>query len=439
MSLPDTVSNSESPMVSPLPLNDALSILVYRSDLRGVHQSGLKKDDAFGSRNIFRFRKRVRVAAAPFGLRENVLYAPESPRAGGLNKTEFVRVNKENNKNIVKKGDAFEISFVGMSVKPHDGYAGNSNELLMYSLTANPEAGKGEENRASEVTDSVVSKDSDQSDAKPPTSNALIRSNTSPTGVVPSSRDLVYVHFDPVVEGHDNGNKPDTFVSIPAGKTLYRRFKEGDAAGCAPSTRARFSIMEIDKVSDVQARSVAGIDQVGSFVSTTAVAVPYLELLTRAFAVASTMGRRGLRRYAKPDHVLSSDYKFMLANSDNDNEDQPTYADYLQYGYYFFLSKPVEAQLYAQTGSSSQRVPLFLKREDALKGRERQYFPLTGVSYLVMKVSKGCYPDPHALDLKNVQTDHRARLENITSMSNAIELLSAMRSGKRGNATKGLA
>lgn len=367
-----------------------------------------------------------------------------------------MRVNKEKKKDsIVQKGDAFEISFVGMSVSPQDGFAGNDNELLMYSLTADPEATKLRERRASTSTEtwsalqeedapstikSLPKSESEHSVGKPPEPNALVRTATSPTGVVPSSKDLVYVHFDPVVEGHDDGNEPDTFVSIPAGKTLYRRFDKGDADGCASSTRVRFSIMEIDKVSDVQARSVAGIDQVGSFVSTTAVAVPYLELLTRAFAVASTMGKRGLKKYAKPDHVLSSDYKFLLADKkEKDAECQPTYGDYLQYGYYFFLAEPVEAQVYAQTGSSSQRVPLFLKREDTLKGREKKHFPLTEVSYLVMKVSKGCSRDPHAVDRKSVQQEHRKRLENITSMSNAIELLALMNSKKHRKVGKGMA
>lgn len=67
-----------------------------------------------------------------------------------------------------------------------------------------------------------------------------------------------------------------------------------------------------------------------------------------------------------------------------------------QYGYYFFLSSTVDAKLYAQIGASSQNVQLLLKRQGyraklALPN-EVEYFPLSGVSYVVVKVTRGCSP-----------------------------------------------
>lgn len=62
-----------------------------------------------------------------------------------------------------------------------------------------------------------------------------------------------------------------------------------------------------------------------------------------------------------------------------------------QYGYYFFLRDDIDAQLYAQTEASAQAVPLLLRRDPydrrmAARG-EKELFPLTGVPYVVVRVS----------------------------------------------------
>lgn len=62
-----------------------------------------------------------------------------------------------------------------------------------------------------------------------------------------------------------------------------------------------------------------------------------------------------------------------------------------QYGYYFFLRDAVDAQLYAQTEASEQAVRLLLRRAGytwrmAHRG-EKEFFPLTGVSYVVVRVA----------------------------------------------------
>lgn len=51
----------------------------------------------------------------------------------------------------------------------------------------------------------------------------------------------------------------------------------------------------------------------------------------------------------------------------------------------------MDAQLYAQTNASAQTVPLLLRRMDPASvlsaKNQREFFPLTGVSYVVIRVS----------------------------------------------------
>lgn len=101
-----------------------------------------------------------------------------------------------------------------------------------------------------------------------------------------------------------------------------------------------------------------------------------------------------------------------------------------QYGYYFFLSRPVDARLYTEVNSSDLNVPLLLKqnREPShrLGRNERDYFALTGRSYVVMKVTRGCRPQDESR-LTQDRENHRQRLENILHMSKAIEMLAGMK------------
>ena len=84
-----------------------------------------------------------------------------------------------------------------------------------------------------------------------------------------------------------------------------------------------------------------------------------------------------------------------------------------QYGYYFFLSGNVDAKLYAQTGASSQNVQLLLRRFKYNKRHalpnEKEFFPLTGMSYAVVKVTRGCSPY-NVKERSEMFERHRARL-----------------------------
>lgn len=415
---------------------------------------------------------------------------------------------QKHSNSIVRRGDNFDIHFVGFSSTPKDSGAWADNEILMYSLSEGAEPNdlstdspKRQLMQNSDLAEmqlltkahtakyqqtglsSLVSHQSEPDMRGSPPSPSLYAGLSVPPGMLPSPMDSVVIHYDPVIDGRDEGSDPDTYVPINAGKTLYLRHEDTTSKTSPQSVRVRFTIMEIDKVTDLQAKSVANLDQVGNYVSTASFAVPYVDLLGKAFTLASFFGKSGLRNYSKPDHVLSRDYCFMLAenvdHSDNggsertDTEHQ-RFGDYLQvscsctlllswlisfphsivltlfacycslilivlhvqYGYYFFLDKPVEARLYAQIGSSSQRVPLFLKRTDDVSERERTHFPLTGISYLVMRVSRGYTMDTSVSYLKRMREGHRARLENILQVSNAMEILSVIE-GKRRLSTRG--
>lgn len=72
-------------------------------------------------------------------------------------------------------------------------------------------------------------------------------------------------------------------------------------------------------------------------------------------------------------------------------------------------------QLYAQTGSSSENMMLMMRRMEFGRNRrvnEKEFIPLTGVSYVVMKVSRGYYAG--ADEVKNsVLKKHTERLSRL--------------------------
>lgn len=114
---------------------------------------------------------------------------------------------------------------------------------------------------------------------------------------------------------------------------------------------------------------------------------------------------------------------------------------FLRYGYYFFLSKPVDAKLYAQTDASSLNVQLLLKRvaparrkrsssssnAHGARGRhEKEFFPLSGVAYVVVRVSPGVTRHQRERT-RAMAMENRARLEHILHVSNTLEMLAGMK------------
>lgn len=351
--------------------------------------------------------KRVLVEGTPLGTKDAVFFAPDNCLSDSQDSrgtpTSFVNIDPRQSPHTVYRGDAFEITFLGMSVSSHGVFTSDENELLLYSLTRGSDilapgaealatspastmtmSGQG---TASSLEAAIDSQDLNSTQVqqhntttspmqtsplqtamqpRAMSTNGLYGLNLGqqhaaigiasaralslngapalssqnfvvPTGLTAANGDAPFIHYDPVIDGHDVGNAADAYTPVPATKALYLRCmgKKGTPADelIPQSVSVRFTIMEIDKVSDVQARAISGVDQLGNYVSPGAETVPYLELLTRAFAVASSLGRSGLKRYEKPDHVHSVDMEFLLAERENQNETEdkgPVYGNYLQ-------------------------------------------------------------------------------------------------------------
>lgn len=91
----------------------------------------------------------------------------------------------------------------------------------------------------------------------------------------------------------------------------------------------------------------------------------------------------------------------------------------------------MDAKLYAQTDTSSQNVSLLLRRqgysEKMRQAGEKQFFPLTGVGYVVLKVTPGLSSDMGNDRTEALAAENRGRLEHILHMSNALQMLSTLK------------
>lgn len=356
----DPPDPAADPPYKPIP-EEKLSLLVKRNDLKAASYHGLRKVSILAMRNPFFKRRRVYVESAVNSTQDRIFYVPFSyiKDRFTLSPTQYVTIDAANASNLVRQNHRFEVSFMGMSVKPHDGLQSNNNELLMYSLSMDtrpaapvPEAADNttvRKVRNSSAGDTVMVEDAAGRSELVSLQSLPVTSHPAPTQFA-ESVDLPFIHYDPVIDGHDSGTEPDQFVPIPSSRRIYKQFKEPiPDSSCIQSVNVRFTVMEIDKISDVQARSIAGVDRLGSYVSKAATGVPYLELLTKAFATASNLGKEGLKKYTRPDHVLSVDTDFLLADSlqadpgdSTDGTDEagsasePKVGNYLRVSFIFF-------------------------------------------------------------------------------------------------------
>lgn len=170
----------------------------------------------------------------------------------------------------------------------------------------------------------------------------------------------------------------------------------------------------------------------------TVVAVLFGKFVSPALGGRNSLGKSALYRFEMPDHVISRDVMFRLLDELPGNgpiaatgevpvKRRPLYADnHLRYGYYFFLRQKMDTRMYAQNDTSSQTVPLMLRRTGrrGKNGRrgEREFFPMNGLNYVVMKVTPGCL-NRWSDRTKRQRWDNRARLEEILNMVKAIKLL----------------
>lgn len=262
---------------------------------------------------------------------------------------------------LVDVEDDFEISFVGMVVPPFDDTSGrNANELLLYSVRSREPVYDRDSN---EVRDSVPAQGVPQDEPHQPDTRtnrqkglddmmvkrASASRATAPTSVADDDEgavamttmlqdstqvglnphDVPTIHFDPDVDGSQSGSVPNVFVTMPASKSLlfqggccekvmrewredYVRMKKFGTIGI------RFTVLEIDRITNAQAAAIANATELGSVASSAGVVVPYANIISWAFSFASSVGEKQLKRYARPDYVIGTDFAFKLVRKQND-------------------------------------------------------------------------------------------------------------------------
>lgn len=266
--------------------------------------------------------------------------------------TEFINIhpNHVSRSSLVDPSEDFEISFVGMVVPPFDFFRRNNNELLLFSLsssnatekvrissvdTTTSFGGSSHHETCSECGRKASSKEDGKHcdyHQKSSISNAELIAGDLVSGVAQGNLqgglqldDIPTIHYDPDKDGHQYGTEPDTFVSIPASKALYLRH-EGNKASETSSSNIdhatgsipiRFTIMEIDRISKAQASAIACATQLGSMASSSSAVVPYANIVSWAFSFASAASSRQLRKYSRPDFVMSTDVVFRMVKKQN--------------------------------------------------------------------------------------------------------------------------
>lgn len=191
------------------------------------------------------------------------------------------------------------------------------------------------------------------------------------------------------------GSQKSVYVPIPASKSYVTGSEEKQLYNneTRKTVNVRFCILELDKPGQMTKDAISGISDVGRMVrkETTSGST------ASALKIAAALSKRALHSYAKPDKVFMCDCDFTLADRAKIAK-RPRAGEYLKHGYYFFLSEPIEGQLYASV-RTPKNVRLMFKRAkyDYRSARRwpfgkhseaKEYFPLTDVSYVVVRVSE---------------------------------------------------
>lgn len=380
-----------SPDISP---NSTVSIMVDDKALQSAVDNGIRKRNWVNRHNPLATRRRIHVEAADCGTTDSVFFAPERPNVNNsrerVSAAEFIKVNPNEHNDVVRIGDDFEISFVGMSVSTQD-FLGD-NELLLCSLARKedcidhlempsdpslstaasstttstpshesnehsvsttstpqkPQMDKGVEEAHDSTLESGLGKPSDLLSVSAGGKHSTMSHKKStladsenldlsdlPTSLPIRPGDLPFLHYDPETDGHDSGSEPNTFIPIPGTKRLFvqKRGSEVETANDIRDVVIRFTIMEIDKLSEEQLIAVKSLEEVAKSVGKASNSVPYLKFISWLLKFANTLGRSALKKVARPDHVMSTDMCFMLAPNDDPNApavQREEYGNYLR-------------------------------------------------------------------------------------------------------------
>ncbi len=341
------------------------------------------------------------------GLSTKVLYAPEDiPADSEIPFVETSLISGSPDGNLVYRDSPFEIRVAGMLVQNFDKYqlrGAGRNELVMYSVQTDPKS-------SGENGDS-----------------------------------LPFIHFDHRSDAYQSIERANTYVPIPASKAYvtgselkpahYVSDADKSESGTderkndpLKSVNVRFKIIELDTPSETVKQAIAGIDMLGGVMSEFSMVAPALGLLSPALTVAGAVSKHALDSYARPDKVFSMDMDFLLADRKRVENGTAPNGEYLRYGYYFFLNEPMEGKLYASV-LTPKNVQLMLRRCDTdhnaprnIKGEpvaSRKFFPLTQVSYLVVRVCEPIYTGERKR--RPIQVAHARQLEDIFSRSKSPE------------------
>lgn len=245
-----------------------------------------------------------------------MFYVPETPSANSSARAtpvQFVKTSANDTPDLVHASHAFQISFVGMSVTPHDLFA--NNELLLCSIRKRSKLSDLSSNTSltsSSTQPSVNTALTSEEDAE---TMPTVQKKDPPKSLHPSFTlrpdDIPFIHYDPVIDGHDVGSRPDTFVPVPGSKRLYlQRAGTREANICV-----RFTVMEIDKLSEEQMAAVKSIENLGQSVGKAAATIPYLKPVGWLLKMANFFGKSAMRKLSNPDHVISRDVAFLVAGA----------------------------------------------------------------------------------------------------------------------------
>ncbi len=344
--------------------------------------------------NSFHPNTAIKVECLPGGLSASVLYAPECSRGQPpFIPTRFVSSSpRKSDSKLVYRDSPYEIRVAGMSVRNYDRWGpSGDNELLMYSV------------------------------------------QTDPTTMAANGQSLPYIHFDFKRDGCARTEQPNTYVPIPASKSYVMgssqnvvkkaQPKEGkknapkQSAALKKSVNVQFRILELDEPNEMVRSAVKGIDQLGGIIAGFSSVAPMLGVLSPALGAASSVSKHALDSYASPDKVISIDMDFLLADRSRVQRGTATSGEYLRYGYYFFLSEPVEGRLYASV-KTAKNLQLMLRRLDG-SGAGRRFFPLTDVSYLVVRVHEPT--EAAKFNRRPILMNHATQLENIFHQSSFVD------------------
>lgn len=330
-SSPTTQQRSSSSGTQTLDANTpTVSISIATSELRGVIDTGGRKSTATGASSAVRIfhKKRVRVEASIDSARDFVFYAPEGdPNHRRAIPTQFIKISPSpRDDSIVRRTDDFEISFVGMSIAPEDTTFGDQNELLLYSLKTDPASMYENNDHPVDEVEQI------QQEGYGDPHNQYVDFDTmfSPTnGFALAPDDVPFIHYDAVFDGHDVSVARDSFIPVPASKALYLQYHAANAKKVKhglTSVPVRFMVLEIDKISDAQSRAIGNFGIANASTSTVSqsisTSVPYIQPMSMAVNAASGVGKNGLKKYNKPDHVMSKDLAFFLAEPEEEHGDE---------------------------------------------------------------------------------------------------------------------